>query len=238
MEESTNSLIATTTADASKASVHNERLKGALEVIVSLSQCHDFNNSEQKETNSLIIASWGGYLSAVRFLVEDGKYDPHKKSSDDWTPLYAASAKGHLHVVKYLIEEARVDPNKSGDNEKTPLHIASYNGHLEVVQYLVRSAGSDTTLLDHQGFTAIDSAEMKFHEKVVYFLKRHMEQVPEVFVQGLLKPFPASWGILKQSTTKSAIQRIAMHRLLDLNVLRVIRDYFRIVYVPRNIYAL
>jgi len=50
------------------------------------------------------------------------------------------------------------------------------------------------------------------------------DYLPFSFLCGILKPFPKSWDNFRKQKT-SALQRIGRHKLLDLNVLKIIGDY-------------
>jgi ankyrin repeat protein len=109
----------------------------------------------------------------VRYLVEEGKADVNKATTDDGTtPLYIASENGNVEVVRYLVEEGKADVNKATtDDGAIPLFAASQNGHVEVVRYLVEEGKTDVNQATaSDGTTPLLAAISRAHWKVVEYL--------------------------------------------------------------------
>ena len=68
--------------------------------------------------DSLVVASEGGHLPVIKFLIERGANDLNE-------PLYVAGSNNQLEVVKYLISKGADD-----------IDAAKSYGHREVVEYL------------------------------------------------------------------------------------------------------
>ena len=67
-------------------------------------------------------------MEVVRFLVEVGKADVDKATTDDGsTPLFAAAQNGHTEVVRFLVEESKADVEKVTTSDgSTPLIRAAW----------------------------------------------------------------------------------------------------------------
>ena len=62
------------------------------------------------EQNPLLLASAGGHLDTVKYLVEECHCDPTVDKAGQ-TPLALAYSKRHLETVKYLVQEQQCNPN-------------------------------------------------------------------------------------------------------------------------------
>lgn len=82
----------------------------------------------------LLVYSFEGNFSAVRYLVEKGA-DIHY---DNEHALRYSATKGHFALVQYLVENG-ADINADND---CALRNSAYNGHLEVVKYLVENGAN------------------------------------------------------------------------------------------------
>ena len=88
-------------------------------------------------------AAEGGYLAAVRLLLEAGA-DVDAPDGNFATPLMQAAAPGHIEVVQALLDAgARVDACENG--KRTALSFAAYAGNTEVVQLLLRHGAKPNT---------------------------------------------------------------------------------------------
>ena len=64
----------------------------------------DVDKVDDKGCTPLIMAAQNGHMEVVRFLVEEGKADVDKATTDDGsTPLLLAAQKGHTEVVRFLV---------------------------------------------------------------------------------------------------------------------------------------
>ncbi|MCG8624637.1 MAG: ankyrin repeat domain-containing protein, partial [Proteobacteria bacterium] len=77
-----------------------------------------------------------GHFSVVKFLINEGKYNPLKEFPDyQVTPLHVATYYGHMDLVAYLINEVHCDPLKVTSWGSNSLNIAAANGHLQIVKF-------------------------------------------------------------------------------------------------------
>ena len=88
---------------------------------------------------ALILASYGGHLEIVEYLIKMGA-SVDVKDSKGQTAFYLASSMGHLEVAKVLAGNGAYIEAKNNDG-KSPIRIARENGHVEVVQFFVKQLG-------------------------------------------------------------------------------------------------
>jgi hypothetical protein len=80
---------------------------------------------------ALLLAAWGGFTDAVKFLMSDSRVDP---SAWDYAILRNAANRGHVEIVKLLLSDSRVDPSALRIYEA--LYCAEQSGHSEIVNLL------------------------------------------------------------------------------------------------------
>jgi ankyrin repeat protein len=92
----------------------------------------------------LVVASQGGQLGVVRWLVERGAA-MHERSIKGFSVLYLAIAQNRGPVVRLLLETG-VDPTIATTSEAlTPLMGASFRGHFEVTRLVLGRPNVITT---------------------------------------------------------------------------------------------
>jgi ankyrin repeat protein len=139
-----------------------------------------FLKKNKDDKTSLHVATFGGHLEVVKYLIEKGVNVNTRNLWSDKTPLHwAARGKGkpplhwaacggNLEMVKYLIEKG-TDVNTKNKNETTPLHWAAFGGHFEVVKYLIEK-GADVNVKDKYDNTPLHLAAMEGHLEIVKYL--------------------------------------------------------------------
>jgi ankyrin repeat protein len=103
----------------------------------------------------LMLASEGGHLGVVRWLVDQGA-DATKRLQEGWDALVYACIEGRTAVAELLIEQG-ADPTTPDDSGSTPLITASQGGHLDLLRLLLGHPGVMTSLNhgDIRGRTAL-----------------------------------------------------------------------------------
>ena len=110
---------------------------GYLDVVKTLiAHGVDFNQSNDKGTTPLYMASQNNYLEIVLEILEH--HITPNQSKDAARSLYVASQLGHDDVVKALLELGADSTIKSGYNEETPLFIAASKGHLNCLKAILK----------------------------------------------------------------------------------------------------
>lgn len=92
----------------------------------------------------LSIAARGGYVKAVKALLQQPNANANQLNFDGSNPLHQAAANGHVDVVKILIHTKGcfVDATRDKDGA-TPLYLAAIGGHAETVRVLVQQGGAE-----------------------------------------------------------------------------------------------
>eukprot|EP00435_Cladocopium_sp_Y103_P044299 s2258_g12.t1 len=131
--------------------------------------CANFDLQDNGGATALFIASQGGHLATVRFLLDHGAQVDLPLHTNA-TPLYVACQNGHLPVAEILLAfEAK--PNSQTDDQATPLFIAAQMGHFGIVQKLLEFKG-DIKLANRTKATPLFIAAQNDHEDIVECLLR------------------------------------------------------------------
>lgn len=110
----------------------------SLLIVTSFSSPAFANNGER-----LYYASKGGYLHAVKDLIEKKRTSVHYANPQTGeTALHAASRVGNLAMMKYLLEKG-ANINSRSKGGITPLHEAAARGDIATMQYLISNGAND-----------------------------------------------------------------------------------------------
>ena len=101
-----------------------------------LQQGADVEIQDNKGRTALLLASGGGHIECVRYLIESGKADVGIQNIDGMTALMYASRGGHIECVRYLVESGKAYVGIQDNDGWTALKWASNKGHTEVCEYL------------------------------------------------------------------------------------------------------
>lgn len=133
----------------------------------------DFKPEELiRSVSSLIIASSGGHLDVVKYLVNNGA-DVNAATTGEMggnTALMEASTKGYLDIIKFLVDEGADINAVTTFQGTTALMFASAMGHLDVVKYLVEKGADMSAVTNEEGTTALMFASDRGHLDIVKFL--------------------------------------------------------------------
>ena len=130
----------------------------------------DINESNGKGCSVLHWTSEYGFISLVKYLIEDMHFDKEAKDGEGKTALHIASENNVLDVVKYLIEKAYVDKEAKDKDDRTALHYACQWNRLDIVKYLIEEAHIDKYAKDNLGKTPLHVASEKGNLYVVKYL--------------------------------------------------------------------
>ncbi|XP_067660337.1 ankyrin repeat domain-containing protein 50-like [Haliotis asinina] len=123
-------------------------------------------------SNTLHLASWGGHLEVVKYIVSQNKVDINSRGWQKKTPLMVAAANGAKDVVKFLVEHGADLLLVHGSGINT-LHMACRGGHLEVVKYIVSQNKVDINSRGWKKKTPVMVAAEMGKKDVVEFLVEH-----------------------------------------------------------------
>ncbi|KAG6840456.1 hypothetical protein C0991_006592 [Blastosporella zonata] len=135
------------------------------------------NASSRTGFTALHAAASRGYLSIVKWLVEDCGAMPDLEDREGETALHKAALNGHLEVLKYLLPN-RADVHARDADGWTALHNACSKGYLGIVRWLCETGGAASLSDDvrgvdirsKDGWTPLMNASSKGHLPVVLYL--------------------------------------------------------------------
>lgn len=129
---------------------------GHMELVKCLSVKLDITFNDNK---ALKLASQGGYLDIVKYLVKKGA----DVTAEDNYSLELSIQGDHIDVVKYLVEQG-ADVAAKGSSF---LQVAALEGHSDIVKYLI-AKGADPSAIDN--FTLRMINKLGFLDLVKYFI--------------------------------------------------------------------
>ena len=138
--------------------------------------CANVNTVDHKGRLPLALAHKSS--SAMKFLLEEGKADPHSKDSEGKTALHHCAAHGSPDVVNMFLDH-RVDVNGVDENGVTPLMEAASAGNILVVECLCTRFPNIVNAKDNKGRTAVSMAADANHWNVVEALVRKYQATTE-----------------------------------------------------------
>jgi len=128
----------------------------------------DACDATARET-ALMVASGGGNMEVVRYLIERGA-DINAKSCEGSTAIMPAVHRNRADIVGLLISKgAKVNYAIETGYKFTPLQLACQLGHVEIVKCLL-DAGARVNVTATDGSTPLISAAFKGHHDVVQML--------------------------------------------------------------------
>lgn len=92
--------------------------------------------TEANSDTALTLASAGGHVDLVKFLINRGA-DLEHRDKKGFTALILAATAGHVHIVNELLDAGANIESQSERTKDTPLSLACSGGRLYVVQTLV-----------------------------------------------------------------------------------------------------
>jgi ankyrin repeat protein/predicted membrane channel-forming protein YqfA (hemolysin III family) len=116
-------------------------------------------NEMETSSTLLHIAASGGFLEAVKWLLDNGAEIDARDEPNNSTPMHYAAQLGRIDVIRFLKERgADIYARNSGDN--SPMDIAaSISNKTESIKCL-KELGADVNVKDKYGETAIHKAAM------------------------------------------------------------------------------
>ncbi|XP_046550763.1 ankyrin-1-like [Haliotis rubra] len=117
----------------------------------------------------LHLASLGGHLDMVKYILSQNFVDIKGKEIYGRTPLMSAAIGGHLDVFRVLMSEGSNASLVDGSGNNI-LHLASLNGHLDMVKYILSQNIVDINVRGIYEWTPLMSAATGGHLDVFRFL--------------------------------------------------------------------
>ena len=127
----------------------------------------DVNQSAQRGTTPLLLASSLGLYEMCHLLLERGQAEPNMSDFGGQTPLLAAGARGFSKIVQLLLSHnAGLEVKVECCGGQTALIAAARGGHISVVNILL-SYSADVDAADHMGRTSLYAAAGQGHTRIV-----------------------------------------------------------------------
>ncbi|XP_046547141.1 putative ankyrin repeat protein RF_0381 [Haliotis rubra] len=117
------------------------------------------------DMNILHLASIGGSVDIVKYVLVQKIVGINSRDKDGWTPAMKAALYKNKDVFDLLVEE-RADLLLVGDDKETILHVACQGGNVEIIQYLLTQDTVGIDKQDENGWTPVMHAAKGGHEAV------------------------------------------------------------------------
>ena len=143
----------------------------------------------------LIQASFRGYLSTVKLLIENGANIEARRKSGDHAAS-AAAENGNFEVLKFIIQK---DPNVTelkGYQGQTPLIAAAITGNLVIVKYLISLPQTNIDSQDDYGHTSLMyAAYLNYLEIVMLLIENGADRsIKVIFIEHISKLLYYGYG--------------------------------------------
>ena len=140
--------------------IHDACLGGDIDVIKKYISDRGYvdtvDDADNSENGLLHLASKGGHVEIVHFLIEEGA-NVTDKNPGGLTALHLCSDNGdNVELAKLLVSKQATVEAES--DVGTPLSYACKFGRLNIVKYLVEENGANSETTDQSGKTPIDIA--------------------------------------------------------------------------------
>ena len=126
------------------------------------------NSTNSNNETPLTVASTGGNLDLVKFLLSRGADIEHREKKG-LTPLMLAAREGHVDVLQHLIEAGAVIEAFSERTKDTALTLASSAGHYDAVSMLLNK-GANKEHRNVSDYTSLALAAAGGHREVINLL--------------------------------------------------------------------
>ncbi|ETP25617.1 serine/threonine protein kinase [Phytophthora nicotianae CJ01A1] len=111
------------------------------------------NQTEIDGWTPLILASWHGHYSVVKFLLEHGAQIDAKDMGGS-TALRFAASEGRMRIAKLLVQHGSMCVNEPEVHGRTPLWFAVANNHMRLATWLLQ-IGAAPNIRTDQGSTPL-----------------------------------------------------------------------------------
>ncbi|XP_071115623.1 ankyrin-1-like [Haliotis cracherodii] len=129
----------------------------------------DVSLVSERSENILHLASRGGHVEVVKYVLSQDKVGINCKEWIGWTPVMLAAGNGHREVVELLVSKGYSMSlvNKRGDSI---LHCACRGGEVEMVKYILSHDMEDMNSRGWKKMTPVMAAAENRHKEVVELL--------------------------------------------------------------------
>ena len=117
----------------------------------------------------LMTASFRGYLSTVKLLIENGaKIEARRKNGGHAAQM--AAENGNLEILKLIIQKSQNVTELKGYHGQNLLAVAANTGQLMIVKYLLSLPQTNIDNQDDYGHTALMVAAYRNYQEIVMLL--------------------------------------------------------------------
>ena len=113
-----------------------------VDIVVYLIGLPSYTPDTEDKIQVFLMASRLGELSLIKKVVEDLKWNPDVRSTDQQTPLYIACLHGHINIVRYFLKLPNYRPTNDACFAKT-LFEACKQGHFDILKLAIETGKCD-----------------------------------------------------------------------------------------------
>ena len=125
---------------------------------------------DEQRNNILHIASIGGHVDMVKYILSQNIVDIDSTASIGRTPVMIAAAMGHREVVELLVSKG-CNVKTTDQHQNNILHVACIGGFVDVVRYILSQRIVDVESRGFGGKTCLLLGAEVGQEEVVKFLR-------------------------------------------------------------------
>ena len=126
------------------------------------------NATDPYNYSPLSLASWLGFATIAKVLIENGANIHFKGGKYGSSSLHMAAQRAKLEVLTFLLQ-CGSNVNVRNNDGNTPLHLAACNGHFNIVKLLIDN-GCDINAVTKVKNTALHCAAQSGHFEIVKLL--------------------------------------------------------------------
>lgn len=119
----------------------NAYSEGKREILRNVQKIFNQDQSIQKITKSLVLASKEGNIEFVKNILES-EFDPNKTDELGNTPLHLAALNGHIDIARLLVKNG-ANPTLKNKSGKTAIDAAGFSKREDMIKFLSETTSDE-----------------------------------------------------------------------------------------------